>query len=91
MSKITIGQATERLCEELRNDKDFRIAWEANIAMAFKDQFHFSGHKHDPQVVHEVANKGAAAFLDQFIGKDMGDAEGMSAVAKLHQQASPLT
>lgn len=91
MTKITTQQAVDKLCEEIKNDKDYRLAWEANIAMAFKDAFHFSGHKHDRQIVHEVANKASAAFLDQLIGKDMGDdVDGMAAVAKLHGQAKPL-
>ena len=50
--------------------------------MAFKDAFDYSGHKHDNEVVHKVANKAAAAFLDQLIGKDMGDVDGMAAVFK---------
>ena len=83
--------AINHLIEELKKDKGYRISWEANIAMAFKDQFHFSGHKHDPKIVHEVASKAAAAFIDQLIGKDMGDTDGMMAVAKLHHQAKPLT
>jgi len=80
----------KELTEVLQTDKGMRQAWEANIAMAFKDQFHFSGHKHDAKVVHEVANKAAAAFIDQLIGKDMGDADGMVAVAKLHAEADSL-
>ncbi len=91
MSKINLGDAINRVCEEIKNDEGYRISFEASIAMAFIDQFHFSGHKHDRKVVHEVASKAAAAFLDQLIGKDMGDVDGMSAVAKLHAQAKPLT
>lgn len=79
------------LTEVLKTDKGMRQAWEANIAMAFKDQFHFSGHKHEPQIIHEVANKAAAAFIDQLIGKDMGEVDGMLAVAKLHQQTGEET
>lgn len=86
-----ISDAIKMICEEIKNDKDYRISWEANIAMAFKDQFYFSGHEHDAKVVHEIANKAAAAFIDQLIGKDMGDVDGMSAITKLHEQANPLT
>jgi hypothetical protein len=91
MKKVNLSDAINRVCEEIKNDKDYRISWEANIAMAFKDAFDFSGHKHDNEVVHEVANKAAAAFLDQLIGKDMSDVDGMAAIAKLHEQANPLT
>lgn len=91
MKKVNLSDAINRVCEEIKNDKGYRISWEVNIAMAFKDQFNFSGHKHDAKVVHKVANKAAAAFLDQLIGKDMGDVDGMAAIAKLHEQANPLT
>ncbi len=91
MGKVNLEQSLTRICDELKNDKDYRICWEANIAMAFKDQFHFSGHKHDRKIVHEVANKAAAAFIDQLIGKDIGEVDGMAAVAELHRQAKPLT
>jgi hypothetical protein len=39
--------------------------------MAFKDAFYLSGHKHDNEIIHEVANKAAANFLDQLISKDV--------------------
>lgn len=90
MKKVNLIDAINRVCEEIKNDKGYRISWEANIAMAFKDAFDYSGHKHDNEVVHKVANKAAAAFLDQLIGKDMVDVDGMAAIAKLHEQANPL-
>lgn len=90
MSK-QVKDALNVICNAIKKDKGYRIGWEANIAMAFKDQFHFSGHKHDPEIVHEVANKAAAAFLDQLIGKDLGDVDGMHAIEQLHKQAKPLT
>jgi hypothetical protein len=62
MEEIKISDAINRICKEIENDNSYRISWEANIAMAFKDQFHFSGYEHDPEIVHEVANKAASAF-----------------------------
>ncbi len=91
MQLIKTKSPLQKVCDELEKDKEYRISWEASIAMAFKDAFHYSGHKHDSEVVHEVASKAAAAFIDQLIGKDMGDVDGMLAVAKLHKQATPLT
>jgi len=91
MNQINLGDALRRVCQEIETDKDFRLMFEANIAMAFKDQFNFSGHKHNCRVVHEVANKAAAAFLDLLIGKDMGDANGMAAIINLHKQAKPAS
>ena len=81
----------KELIKNLKKEPNFFYSWQSNIAMAFKDAFDFSGHKHENEVVHEVANKAAAAFLDQLIGKDMGDVDGMAAIAKLHEQANPLT
>lgn len=71
MEKVNLNDAINRVCIEIINDKSYRIGWEANIAMAFKDAFDFSGHKHDNEVVHEIANKAAANFLDQLISKDV--------------------
>lgn len=85
MKKVNLSDAINRVCEEIKNDKGYRLSWEANIAMAFKDAFHLSGYKHDNEAVHEVANKAAAAFLDQLIGKDIGDVDGMAAITKLHE------
>lgn len=90
MSKITVGKAFGIVCDELKKDQEYRQVLEANIAMAFKDQFHFSGHKHNRKVVHEVANKAAAAFIDMLTGKSMGKiVDGMAAVTKLHREAKP--
>lgn len=86
---ITKG-AIDHLCKALREDPDYRLGWECNIAMAFKDQFHFSGEEHDRELVHRIANRAAAAFIDQLIGKDVGELDGMAAVAYLHQQADPM-
>lgn len=67
---ISLVDAINMVCEEIKKDKGYRLSWEANIAMAFKDAFDFSGYKHDNEVVHEVANKAAAAFLDQLINNN---------------------
>ena len=68
---MNLNDAINRVCVEIINDKSYRISWEANIAMAFKDAFDFLGYKHDNEVLHEVANKAAANFLDQLIRKDV--------------------
>lgn len=89
---MTTKQAIDHLCNALK-DKEYRLGWEASIAMAFKDQWDLHGPPDGevtPKEVHRIANRAAAAFIDQLIGKDMGDADGMAAVAKLHQQANPI-
>lgn len=90
MNKLNLQQATEIVCNELKNDSAYRLAWEANIAMAFKDQFAVSGEAHDSQIVHKIANRAAAAFIDQLVGKDVGDVDGMAAISQLHNDAAPL-
>lgn len=90
---ITVKQAMDRLCEELRNDNEYRHGWEANLTMAFVDHFDFLYAKQsmaERKLVVELAKGASAAFIDQIIGKDMGDADGMVALAKLHQQARPI-
>jgi len=92
MKNLTLKDAINKICEEIKSDASYRITWEANIAMAFVDQFRYSGYPYDPKIIHEVANRAAAAFLDQLIGKDLGDeADGMMYLEKLHKQATPLT
>lgn len=90
MAEIKLSDAINRLCEEIKKDESYRITWEANIAMAFKDAYNFSGHIHNRKVVHDIANRAAAAFLDQLIGKDIGNVDGKNAVYELHKQAKPL-
>lgn len=90
---VTVKQAMDRLCEELRSDADYRYGWEANLTMAFVDHFDFLYQKHstaDRRLIVELARGASAAFIDQIIGKDMGDADGMAALSKLHHQAVPI-
>lgn len=66
---MKISEALKVLSTELRNDPEFRIAWVANIAMAFKDT-------HDNYTsmikVEKLSRKGidivANAAADYFIG-----------------------
>ena len=91
-STITTKQAMDHLRNALK-DESYRLVWEANIAMAFKDQWAVTKQKEgeaDPYYIHRIANRAAAAFIDQLTAKDMGDVDGIAAVAKLHQQVKPL-
>lgn len=40
MSKVTLKDAMSRITSELKNDKEFRRSWSANIAMAYIDNEH---------------------------------------------------
>lgn len=62
---------TDVLCKALREDKEYYISWQANIAMQFKDAY---GKKmeelaiqYDPNIIHEIANTAAKNFLDLLI------------------------
>ena len=55
---------------ELKNDPDYYIAWQANIAMAFKDEVNRLKpitNRWDRQDVHEIANQAAKNFLNLLI------------------------
>lgn len=93
-NEITVKQAVDRLKNAIISDEGYRLGWECNIAMAFKDAWTFN--PYDPQEgvtadhIHLVANKAAAAFLDMLTGVDVGDLDGMAALAKIHGDAKPL-
>lgn len=61
--------------EELRKDKSegsLYYAWQANIAMAFKDEFsrmkkEYSGDYSSDYFIHKVSNQAAKNFLDTLI------------------------
>jgi len=57
------------LVEELKKDKDYYIAWESNIAMAFYDNYLWYARKWKKRVmnkkdIHCIANNSAICFLD---------------------------
>lgn len=97
-ARVTIAAAMRRLVYALKTDEEYRYGWQANIAMAFVDQYGSrslvsgeqpNGIAHED--VKELANRAAAAFLDQLTGKDMGDLPGAAAVLALHASAEPLS
>lgn len=59
---------TQPLINSLRKNAGHYIAWEANIAMAFKDEYHRNTkkykNKHD---VNQIANRAAENFLNLLI------------------------
>lgn len=66
---IPISKAIEVLQKELNKDKfegSYYYSWQANIAMAFKDEFNRT-----PEVfkndIHNIANQAAKNFLDLLI------------------------
>lgn len=65
---------TKELTTAIRADKDLFLAFQANIAMPFKDKAHELGlvspDGKDDELLHEVANEAAAQFLDLLIYLD---------------------
>lgn len=61
---MNIQEAMKIVITEIANDPSYRVTWEANIAMAFKDQVMRETDFYDPEWLHNVSNKAANNFLD---------------------------
>lgn len=63
---MNIQEAMKVITTEIANDPGYRIGWEANIAMAFKDAAAQTLVQNEDSraVTHEIANKAASNFLD---------------------------
>ncbi|MDD5519166.1 MAG: hypothetical protein PHV98_07435 [Candidatus Omnitrophica bacterium] len=60
--------AVKWLTWQLRKDKGFYIAYQANIAMAFKDEYSRSVKPEDTQIdLHGIANRAADNFMNLWI------------------------
>lgn len=73
MNKPTLPEAIKVLTETLKNDPEYYYTWQANIAMAFNDEFWSNINSHmdldlmDNNSLHNIANKSAIRFLSQLI------------------------
>jgi hypothetical protein len=89
---MTTTEAMDHLCEALM-DKEYRYGWQANIAMAFKDEA--ARGKHDlttKQGISDCANKAAAVFLERLSPSiEVPDMPGAMAVQYVHEQVKPIT
>lgn len=63
MINITTRQAVEVICKDLREDEGYYIAWKANIAMAFEDEFYRTYPENQLAEIHNIANNAADYFL----------------------------
>lgn len=66
-------ESVKTLTQSLKDDPDFYYAYQANIAMAFKDEFKRRGlaiaeYCNGDEVLHDVANQAAKNFLNLWIG-----------------------
>lgn len=62
---MTTKEAVEHLTKALESDPGYWICWQANIAMAFKDEFnrHPLNGMQLKDDIHEIANTAADNFL----------------------------
>lgn len=59
------AKAIKIVTERIKSDKELRISYIANIAMAFKDEFHRNKKKYKNSTdIHIIANNAAENFID---------------------------
>lgn len=85
---MTTKEAMDHLRETLK-DEEYRIGWQANIAMAFKDHWSLTEKgegETEGEYIDRLANGAADAFLEQLSPlREMPDhLDGMAAVAFMH-------
>jgi len=54
------------ITDAMKNDEQYYIAWQANIAMSFKDEMSRNGYEIDEKI-HLIANDAAKNFLNILI------------------------
>jgi hypothetical protein len=66
-----VKEALQVITTALKNDPEYFYTWQANIAMAFQDEFDIQSDKYKPNIfvanrtsIHEIANKAAINFLN---------------------------
>jgi hypothetical protein len=83
--------AMDHLKKVLKEDVDYRIGWQANIAMAFKDHWALTKKKEgesEAEYIHRIANGAADVFLEQLapLNEMPENIDGMTALAFLHKK-----
>lgn len=72
---MKIREAVITLIDNLNSDDDYRYSWQANIAMAFKDEYrrHTESMHPDDKIngedIHNIANAAAIHFLENLTRK----------------------
>lgn len=64
-----LPEAITELVQALKSDKDYRLSWSANIAMAFNDSYRQYAKEHNKKQmnredIHKIANTASEYFLD---------------------------
>ena len=68
VKEISLSDAVEVLCNNLRSDPELYFAYQSNIAMAFVDEAHKS-FPDDKSRLLEIGNQAAKNFLDLLINQ----------------------
>lgn len=71
-----LKECVDALCEALETEPDFRMSWQANIAMAFVDEWDKDKKTRSLNDVHGIANLAADRFLTMLCqtgSKPVGD------------------
>ena len=69
-NNLGIKKEIDVLRKTLKEDEGYYISWQANIAMAFKDEYIRFLKEHarvESENIHEIANTAAKNFLDLLI------------------------
>ena len=61
---MELKEAMAVLRTALLNDEDYRLGWQANIAMAFQDEAARQECKEDRRKLHTISNKAAKNFIN---------------------------
>ena len=64
MTEDQIANALTVLTTNLREDPNYKLTWQCNIAMAFKDQASWDKRTWKWEELDETANRAATFFLD---------------------------
>lgn len=81
MKKEKLSKALEVVNEVLVTDESYFIAWQANIAMAFKDnaawfkKSNYGKRNVSNSDIHRIANRAADYFIEQLTGVKIEDME----------------
>lgn len=59
-----LKEAVATLVDALKTDKDYRITWEANIAMAYQDEAARQETRDSRAKLRDISNKAAKNFIN---------------------------
>ncbi len=74
----TIPEAIKTLTKALRDDPGYRIGWQANIAMAFQDEYNRVKDEMPKVSIHAISNAAAQNFIELLCMDSVKSNEGKS-------------